>query len=273
MPASRRNEPAPRKALGQHFLRDQDVLDKTVKALGGPYPQVVEVGPGTGELTARLLAAGHTVLALEVDPRMLRHLAARFPGEPRLTVCEADARTVDIASVVDPALEYAVAGNLPYFAANPIVRHFLEAERQPARMVVMVQREVGREMAAPPGDYSLLSIAVQVYAEASVLFDVPPEAFDPPPAVVSSVIRLDLRKAPLVPPERNEAFFELVSKTFRNPRKQIHNALGRGVWLPPEGAQRALEIAGIDPMRRPETLTIPEWLTLLDSCERVRLDG
>ena len=100
--------------------------------------------------------------------------------------------------------------------------------------------------------------------------EAPPEAFDPPPAVFSSVVRLTLRPVPLVPPERNAAFFELVSRTFRNPRKQIHNSLARGVWLPPGGAEEALSAAGIDGMRRAETLDIPEWLKLLESCEAVR---
>jgi 16S rRNA (adenine1518-N6/adenine1519-N6)-dimethyltransferase len=268
-----RHEPAPLKALGQHFLRDPDVLDRTVAALGGPYDAVIEIGPGTGELTHALLAAGHRVVALEVDARMLAYLRRRFAGEERLTLVEGDAREADYNALAEGASRFAVAGNLPYFAANPIVRHLLESRTRAERAVVMVQREVAREMAAPAGHLSLLGISVQVYAEATVLFDVRPEAFDPPPAVHSAVIRLDPRAEPLVPEARLPAFFEFVSKTFRNPRKQIHNALGRGVWLPPGGAASALDLAKIDPMRRPETLSIAEWVTLLDACETVRRDG
>ncbi len=231
---------------------------------------VVEIGAGTGQLTDALLAAGHTVVAVEVEERLIPHLSRRFSGNPRLAIVCGDAREIELESVVPAGQPFCVAGNLPYFAANPIIRHLLEGTPKPTELVVMVQREVARELAAKPGHASLLTISVQVYAEGELLFDVPPEAFDPPPAVVSSVVRLTLRPEPLVPAQRMEAFFELVARTFRNPRKQIHNGLSRGVWLPKGGAEEALAEAGIDPMRRAETLTIPEWLALLDCCEAIR---
>ncbi|MCC7363596.1 MAG: ribosomal RNA small subunit methyltransferase A [Dehalococcoidia bacterium] len=273
MPPSRNRSsgPRPRKALGQHFLRDSGVLADIAGAMRVPEGGfVLEIGAGTGQLTAALLAAGHEVVALEVEERLIPHLQRRFAGETRLRIELADARTIDLREVLPEGRPFSVAGNLPYFAANPIIRHFLEGEPKPAELVVMVQREVARELAAKPGEMSLLGISVQLYAEAEHLFDVKPEAFDPPPNVWSSVVRLTLRAEPLVPAERIEAFFTLVSKTFRNPRKQIHNALGRATWLPPDGAGEALAAAGIDPMRRPETLSIGEWLELLDACEAVR---
>ncbi len=230
---------------------------------------VLEIGAGTGQLTEHLLKRGDPVIALEIEGRLVRHLEQRFPDAPNLTLYPGDARIVDIDRVVAPGTPYSLVGNLPYFAANPIIRRLLEREPRPTEAVVMVQREVGRELAAAPGDASLLAISVQVYATAERLFDVPPEAFDPPPSVVSSVVRLTLRPAPLVPPERNEAFFRLVSNTFRNPRKQIHNSLARGTWLPPGGAAEALEAAGIAPSRRAETLTVDDWLRLLDACEAI----
>ena len=271
MPPARLPGPRPRKALGQHFLRDSGVLQDIAAAVdcpGGGF--VLELGAGTGQLTEALLERGLPVVALEIEPRLVEHLRRRFRAALDLRVVEADARTVDISTVVPPGTPYAVVGNLPYFAANPIIRHFLEGSPKPASMVVMIQREVAREITAPAGDWSLLTISVQVYAEATRLFDVPPEAFDPPPAVHSTVIRMDLRAAPLVPRERNDSFFELVSKTFRYPRKQIHNSLARGEWLPPDGAGLALKTAGSDPMRRAETLDIGDWLRLLDACEEVR---
>jgi len=231
---------------------------------------VLEIGAGTGQLTDALLEAGYEVVALEVEERLIPHLRKRFRGNPQLKLVLGDARDIDLAAILPPNRPFAVVGNLPYFAANPIIRHFLEGEPRPTEMVVMVQREVARELAAAPGDASLLTLAVQVYAEGELLFDVAPEAFDPPPNVWSSVVRLTLRDEPLVPDELNAAFFELASKTFRNPRKQIHNALARGVWLPEGGADEALAEAGIDPMRRPETLTIPEWLRLLETTQAVR---
>jgi 16S rRNA (adenine1518-N6/adenine1519-N6)-dimethyltransferase len=162
---------------------------------------------------------------------------------------------------------FAAVGNLPYFAAKPIIRQLLEGPARPAEAVLMVQREVARELTTADGHGSLHAISVLLYAETELLFDVAPEAFDPPPAVWSSVMRLTLRPEPLVPRDRLTAFFELVSKTFRNPRKQIHNALGRGGAVAPDGVADVLERAGIEPMRRPETLAIGEWLRLLDAVE------
>lgn len=271
MASDRLPGPRPRKSLGQHFLRDSGVLLDIAKAVEWPEGGfVLEVGPGTGQLTELLVASGREVLALEIEPRMLDHLAKRFRAAPNLRLVEGDARTVDVAGLVAGRGPYSVVGNLPYFAANPIIRHFLEAEPKPKTMVVMVQREVAREIAARHGDWSLLTISVQVYAEPELLFDVPAEAFDPPPNVWSSVVRLRLRSEPLVPDERNREFFEFVSRVFRNPRKQIHNSLSRGVWLPPDGARMALQRAGIDATRRPETLDIGEWLGLMDACDEVR---
>ncbi len=271
MPRTRTAGPRPRKALGQHFLRDTGILRDIVAAVRVPDGgAVLEVGAGTGQLTEFLLDAGHDVIALEIEERMITHLQKRFRGHPRLRIVPGDARLFEVAEVIRDGVPFVAVGNLPYFAANPIIRHLLESTPQPREMVVMVQREVAREIAAPSGDWSLLTISVRVYSEPELLFDVPPEAFDPPPAVVSSVVRLVLRSEPLVPPARNAAFFEFVSKVFRNPRKQIHNGLSRGVWLPPEGARAALERAGVAPARRPETLTIEEWLALMDACEEVR---
>lgn len=273
MPPTRLPGPRPRKALGQHFLRDTGVLRDIAGAVRVPRGGlVVEIGAGTGQLTEALLDGGHEVVALEVEGRLIPHLRKRFAGNDRLRLVLGDARDVNFVSVVGDRA-FAVAGNLPYFAAKPIVRHLLEDEPKPVEAVLMVQREVARELATSDGHGSLHAVSVLVYAETEVLFDVPPEAFDPPPAVWSSVMRLTLRREPLVPQERLAEFFEIVSKTFRNPRKQIHNALARGVWLPPDGAAAALARAEIEGSRRPETLEISEWLALMDAVEAVRADA
>src|SRR5690606_18774583 len=148
---------------------------------------VLEIGPGTGELTAELAARYRNVVALELDARLANHTRLRFRESSNVEIIDGDARDIDLAAYAYryPA-GYRVVGNLTYLAANPIIRRFLEQPPRPNDMVVMVQREVAREMAAPPGDYSLHSISIQVYAEAEILFTVPPEAFDPPPKVVSA---------------------------------------------------------------------------------------
>lgn len=274
MPSSRVPGPRPRKALGQHFLRDTGVLLDIANAVRCPEGgSILEIGAGTGQLTEHLLRLGHPLVALEVEERLIGHLQRRFSDAPNLRIVPGDARVIALEELMPGTAPFVVVGNLPYFAANPIIRHVLESPRKPVEFIAMVQREVGRELAAPAGDWSLLTISVQMYATTELLFDVPPEAFDPPPAVVSSVVRMTLRAKPEVPQERIPAFFEFVSKVFRNPRKQIHNGLSRGVWLPPEGAREALRLAGIEPSRRPETLVIPEWVRLMETCEEVRARG
>jgi 16S rRNA (adenine1518-N6/adenine1519-N6)-dimethyltransferase len=270
VPRSRRAEPHARKALGQHFLRDSGVILDIVAAVRPPKEGVVvEIGAGTGQLTAGLLDAGFAVTALEVEPRLVAHLRKRFAGRAALTVVESDARNADYRDITR-GRPFAVAGNLPYFAANPILRHLLESDARPYDIVIMVQREVAQRIAAKPGRLSLLGVSVQVYAEPELLFDVPPEAFDPPPKVWSSVLRLTPRDVPLVPSADIEPFFDLVVKTFRNPRKHLHNSLAMGVTLGKEAAGDALARAAIDPMRRPETLDIAEWRALLAATREVR---
>lgn len=268
----RRTEPRARKALGQHFLRDQDVLRAIADAVGANDDELVlEIGPGTGELTAELARRYRNIVAVELDERMVHHTRLLFRESPNVEIVEGDARDLDLAAYLYryPA-GYRVVGNLPYFAANPIIRRFLERPGRPLDMVVMVQREVAREIAAVERDSSLHAISVQVYADARILFTVPPQAFDPPPKVVSAVVRITPRPEPLVPPQRIDDFFKLVSGTFKHPRKQLHNALGQTPWVPAEDAERVLLSAGIDPALRPERLTIAEWLRLLDVCEELR---
>jgi 16S rRNA (adenine1518-N6/adenine1519-N6)-dimethyltransferase len=254
--------PAPRakKSLGQHFLKDPFVLQKIARAAAeaGAGP-VLEVGPGTGNLTAALLEEGLEVVAVEIDQRMFDHVQERFRGEPRLRLVAGSALDVEPRLLLGRGMQYTLAGNLPYFLASPIVRHFLESDAPPQTAVVMVQKEVAREWVARPGDMSLASVGVQVLAAPSLLFDVPPEAFAPPPKVWSSVVQLDLLSAPLTPRAELAPFFEVVRAGFKHPRKQLHNSLAAGLWLPPGGADDVLGIAGIDPARRPQTLSIDEW--------------
>ena len=260
--------PRARKSLGQHFLVDSGALADIVAAVRAPPGGVLlEIGAGTGTLTEALLLAGHEVTAVEIEPRLAAHLRQRFAGCGRLTLVEGDARLLDPADAIPAGRPFSVVGNLPYFAAKPIIRRVLEGRRRPSELVAMVQREVARELTARPGKLSLLGISVQNHAVPEPLFDVPPSAFDPPPAVHSAVVRLTVREEPLVPPEWTEAFFALVAGAFRNPRKQIHNALARVPGHTPEGAALALAAAGVDPRRRPETLAIGEWLALLDAFE------
>jgi 16S rRNA (adenine1518-N6/adenine1519-N6)-dimethyltransferase len=144
-----------------------------------------------------------------------------------------------------------------------ILRHFLEAERPPDRAICMVQREVAHRMAAEPPDLSILGVAMQVYAEVSVLFDVPPDAFVPRPKVFSSVVLLERRGVPLIERSQREAFFHLVTAGFAQKRKTVLNSLAAALPVDRESMRSILEATGIDPMRRAETISVPDWIELM----------
>ena len=255
----------PRKSLGQHFLADSRIAARIVDAAElESADTVVEIGPGRGFLTRRLVERAGRVIAIELDARLCDELPSRLRYPDNLDCVLADAREADL-----PALShsvqglsdsgYKVVGNLPYYAANPIIRRTLESQPPPSRALFMVQKEVADSMTAPPGSMSLLSVATQYYAEARAVCSVPPNAFRPPPKVRSAVVRLDLRERPAVDTPDPQAFFDVVRAGFSAPRKQLHNSLGHGLGIESRVAATLLEQAAIDGRRRPATLSLQEW--------------
>jgi len=166
---------------------------------------------------------------------------------------------VSLDQFINAGERYKLLANLPYYAANRIVRRFLTAERKPSILVFMVQREVARTMAAQPGDMGLLSVMIQLYGSVKVAFTVPPRAFRPAPKVTSAVVRIDVYDQPALDLISDEDFFDLVIAGFSAPRKQIKNSLRNGLKVTSEIAGVMLEAADIDPKRRPETLSVAEW--------------
>jgi len=249
--------------MGQHLLVDRDVLDRIVAAAGvSPETEVLEVGPGVGALTAALSRRARRVVAVELDRRLLAVLRETVPA-PNVEVVSGDALAVDLPALFS-GRPYRLVANLPYNVATALVRRllYLPAGRRPEELVVMLQREVARRLAAPPGEMSRLSVEAQLVADVELLFEVGPRSFFPPPEVSSAVVRLRPLPAPRVPTLPTERrFFHTVEAGFRHRRKQLHNALGElGVGSERIGA--ALEAAGIAASRRAETLTLEEWSRL-----------
>ena len=157
---------------------------------------------------------------------------------------------------------YKVVANLPYYVASPVIRHFLEASVKPQIMVVMVQKEVAREITAKPGKLSLQGIGVQVYGEPKIISYVPARNFYPAPEVDSAILRITVYPEPLVAPADSEGFFRMARAGFSAARKQIANSLAQGLDLPKDEILPLLKKAGILPQRRAETLSIEEWIRL-----------
>ena len=279
---NRRAARSPKKSLGQHFLRDSAVCARIVEAARiEPGETVLEIGPGRGAITGMLAdRAAHLVL-VELDGALAEMLSERYAKNENIRVIESDARDLDLGTpggspgdipeIADRP--YKIVANLPYYAASPIIRRFQEADNPPAEIVVMVQREVAREMAAPEGKMGLLSIATRFYADPEVLFDVPGSAFIPPPKVVSSVIRLVKRPAPPLELDDAATFFQFVRAGFKAPRKQLHNSLARGLLIEVPEASDIIDRAGLDSMRRPRTLSMAEWGRLYEARTQIVAAG
>jgi 16S rRNA (adenine1518-N6/adenine1519-N6)-dimethyltransferase len=253
----------PSKGLGQHFLYESGIVDRMVRrAAIGPSDLVLEIGPGLGILTSALLRHAAEVIAIELDHRLSEHLRTAFAAEPRFRLIEGNALTIPTDDVVPPDRAFVVAANLPYAVASAVLRHLLEQLHRPRRMTLMLQKEVAERIAARPPNMSVLGVAVQFYTEPYVAFDVPPTVFIPPPNVESAVVICDLRPALPLPDDQHRLFFRIVNAGFRQKRKQVANSLAAELDLPKAVVSAWLTAVDIDPMRRAQTLDVPEWVRL-----------
>ncbi len=257
-----------RHALSQNFLADPDVLSAILdEAAPMPGERVLEIGPGLGLLTSGLLEAGATVTAVELDTGLAAFLRDRFAlalDGGRLTLVEGDALDQDLVRLVEPP--YDVVANVPYHITSPILHALLGGPPRPRRLVLMVQREVAERIAAPPGKMSYLSVFVQYHARVRVAFRVPPDAFEPEPAVESAVIVAEPYDADdRLDADDEDQLWRLVQAAFRERRKMIHNVLARQLPIDAGRVAAALASAGIDPDRRPQTLAVGEWLVLREA--------
>ena len=264
-----------RHALSQNFLADPDVLSQILE-VADPEPggRVLEIGPGLGLLTAGLLDAGASVTAVELDRGLAVFLRERFEGpleEGRLALIEGDALGLDLVRLLEPP--YDVIANLPYHITSPILHALLGTPPRPRRLVLMVQREVAERIAAPAGKMSYLSVFVQYHARVRVAFRVPPEAFEPEPAVESAVIVVEPYDADdRLSAEEEDQLWRLVQAAFRERRKMLHNVLARQLPFDAARVAAALETAGIAPDRRPQTVAVGEWLALKDALGPIGAD-
>ncbi|MBU1015271.1 ribosomal RNA small subunit methyltransferase A [Patescibacteria group bacterium] len=267
----------PKKKLGQNFLINPKAGERVVTAASlQPQDLVVEVGPGIGTLTKMLAPHAQRILAVEKDRKMVDILQETMAGYPNVELIHADilkwaasllrARMEFLAPSKDK--KYKLVANLPYSAASPIIRMFLEAECPPKVMVVMVQKEVAQRITASPPDMSMLALSVQFYGKPEVVEYVSKGSFWPRPKVDSAILRITPHKR-LKTRGREfiaaEQFFRAVKAGFSHPRRQLINNLAEGLAMPKEIVGRWLSQNGVDPARRAETLFLKEWLTLAET--------
>uniref|UniRef100_UPI0033417CEB 16S rRNA (adenine(1518)-N(6)/adenine(1519)-N(6))- dimethyltransferase RsmA n=1 Tax=Castellaniella defragrans TaxID=75697 RepID=UPI0033417CEB len=248
-----------RKRFGQHFLRDEAVIAAIMRAIDPQRTdRMVEIGPGLSALTRPLLDRLDRLMVVELDRDLAARLRREWPRE-RLEVHEGDALDVDFGAM-GPGLR--IVGNLPYNISTPLLFHLMQWAGQVRDQHFMLQREVIERMVARPGDtqYGRLSVMLQARYRMSSLFDVPPEAFEPPPRVVSAVVRMrplaaDALRSPLSP----RAFERVVARAFEQRRKMVRGSLG--VWAD------ALDwdALGIAPTARPQELSVDQFMDMADA--------
>ncbi|HEY6537834.1 MAG TPA: 16S rRNA (adenine(1518)-N(6)/adenine(1519)-N(6))-dimethyltransferase RsmA [Candidatus Dormibacteraeota bacterium] len=249
---------SPRREMGQNFLVDRAVRDAIVTAVGPPG-DVLEIGPGLGALTQGLLERDFRVLAVEIDPRCVAALGLLKSQHPELEVVEADVLQVDPAELGRPGPT--VVGNLPYRITGALLPHILGWVPRPPACHILVQREVGRRLAARAGDWSLATLALRAVADVSIDFDVAPECFWPSPRVHSSLITI--RPLASADPALSLALADLARPIFQARRKQLHHGLARSLGTTPAEAASLLDTIGVDSSRRPGSLELEEWRRLI----------
>jgi len=249
----------PRKRFGQNFLRDAGVIARLADAIGASgQDHVVEIGPGLGALTEVLLPSGCRLDAIELDRDLATPLLAAFSVYPNFRLHGADALSFDYAALTDTGQPLRIVGNLPYNISTPLIFHLLTYTGLVHDMHFMLQLEVVQRLTARPDTrhWGRLGIMTQVHCTTELLFEVPPEAFDPPPKVRSAIVRLTPHTTPVFPDCDTDKLARIVKAAFAQRRKTLRNTL-RGVI-----SAEAMEDAGIDPGRRAETLDIPAFVRL-----------
>lgn len=219
---------------------------------------VLEVGPGLGTLTHRLIDRGCNVVAVEFDEKLARELPRRVPADT-LQVIHQDILSFDLTQLPQ---QYKVAANIPYYLTSKLLRLLCESSTQFSKAALLVQKEVAERVCAAPGDMSLLSVSVQFYCEARLGDFVPKELFTPPPKVDSQILLLERREQGLFPDVDEKAFFRLVKAGFHERRKKLRSSLSGGLRITKPEAEALLARAGVDPNLRPQYLSLQDWHSL-----------
>ena len=250
----------PKKELGQHWLRDPEILAEIAEVAElGRGDVVLEIGPGLGTLTSRLLARAQRVVAVEFDADLAGKLPGQFPGK-NLDVINEDILQFDLNQLPKG---YKVVANVPYYITSKIIEKLMTAENKPSLAVLLVQKEVAERIAAGPGEMSILAVGVQLFAQVELDIEVPRQFFTPPPKVDSQVVVLRTRTEPLVTPEDHKDFFRVVKAGFSAKRKKLRSSLSGGLNISKDVAEQLLKTANISPDVRAEDLAIDDWRRLL----------
>lgn len=266
----RNNKIKPNFTYGQNFLVDDDVLSEIVEAAGVTSADtVLEIGPGIGNLTRLLCERAGFVLSIEKDPQfqqILFNIKKDYRENFRYEI--ADALTFDFETALSdyslPTTNYKLVANIPYYITGKILQIFLNKKNKPSEIVVLTQKEVADNVVAKAGDLSVLAISVQLFGQPEIVEIVPAKSFYPAPKVDSAILKIKLFKKPKYKISDEKIFFKIVKACFSGKRKQLHNTLTSNLKLPKEKVLEILNELKINPMARPQEISIEKWIELSD---------
>jgi len=245
-----------KKSLGQHWLRDDSMLNAIVQAGSvGAADTVLEIGPGEGTLTQKLIDTGAQIEALEFDQDLVGPLRAKFTYCENFAISEGDIRQFDY-STLSPG--YKIIANIPYYLTSNLVRAISETPNPPSVAVLLIQKEVAQRLCAEPGKMGILSVTAQFYFECLLDIEIPAEYFTPPPKVDSQVVVLKRRPVKLFSVNEKE-FFRFIKAGFSEKRKTLRNSLSGGLLIPKEEVEKLVKDAGLDKSTRAQELSLEQW--------------
>ena len=260
------------KSLGQNFLIDESVLTDIVEgAEVNDEDLVIEIGPGVGSLTAKLLCKAKKVVSIELDNDLIPILQTELGEEPNFKLIHNDALKVDFNEIIGEEKSVKLVANLPYYVTTPIIARLLKEDYKFKSLTIMIQKEVAERIDAEPNckEYGALSLMVQYYCNTKIVRRVAPSCFIPRPKVDSIVIRLDKLSEPRVNVKDEKLMFDIIRNSFNMRRKTLRNGI-KFLGLPKENLELAFEKAGIDPKRRGETLSLEEFAKLADEIYNIK---
>lgn len=257
---------SPNKTYGQNFLMDETILEDMIDTAGVTGDDIVlEVGPGIGNLTERLLARSKQVIAIEKDPQFLPVLKKLAKEHKNFSYYMSDVLTMNFSKILDTQTSYKVVANIPYYITGKIVQLFVRAAHKPLSLTLLMQKEVAVNMTAKPGKLNLLALSVQLYADVQLTAMVPSHKFYPSPKVDSAVVHVTMHKIPKYHIADELGLFRMLRACFAGKRKQLHNTLVNNLRLDKIAAGELLAELKIDPAIRPQQLTIEQWLKLSEA--------
>lgn len=252
----------PKKSLGQNFLSDPFYLHQVVQAAHlEEDTSVLEIGAGLGSLTWLLAHNARRVVAVEVDENLLPPLREVVAGFSNVQLVAQDILQINLRQVFAEDEPYCVVANIPYYITSAVIRRLMEGTPKPRHLTLTVQLEVAQRICAKAGEMSLLALSVQLYGSPLIAARIPRHAFYPVPQVDSAVLHVELYPRPRL--AETEVFFRLAKAGFQQKRKTLRNSLAGGLGMKTADVNAILTLAGIDPFRRAETLTLDEWQTLV----------